>query len=235
MNLWFIRFSDAHDFQKPNDMGALNLMNDCAKAVMEDLPDIVFAYGISDEYSFVIHRGSNLYKRRASKLVSIIVSLFAATYVFKWQTRFSDKQLQYPPAFDGRAICYPEISILRDYLSWRQVDCHINNQYNTCLWSMIRAGKSKDCANNVLKGTRVDFKNEMLFKDYGINYNDLPAIFRKGSYVFRKTVSAAAMMENNVKVCVKQRYVLTIEHGDIISDTFWKENPHILGMKEASL
>ncbi|MCO5597441.1 hypothetical protein L7F22_051519 [Adiantum nelumboides] len=234
-SLFVIRFSDAHGFQKPNDISALNLMNDCAKAVMEDLPDIVFAYGVSDEYSFVIRRESNLYKRRASKLVSIIVSLFAATYVFKWQTHFSDKQLQYPPAFDGRAICYPEISIIRDYLSWRQVDCHINNQYNTCLWSIIRAGKSKDYANNLLKGTRADFKNEMLFKDYGINYNDLPAIFRKGSYVFRKTVSAAAMMEDNVKVCVKQRYVLTIEHGDIISDTFWKENPHILGIKEASL
>ncbi|KAI5066173.1 hypothetical protein GOP47_0018797 [Adiantum capillus-veneris] len=226
----FHRFAEVHDFQKPNDIDALNLMNECAKAVMEDLPDIVFAYGVSDEYSFVIRKESTLYGRRSSKLVSVIVSLFAASYVFKWQTFFPDKKLQYPPAFDGRAVCYPEDSVLRDYLSWRQVDCHINNQYNTCLWSMIKAGKSKDCANNELKGTRADFKNEMLFKQFGINYNDLPAMFRKGSYVFRKKVQSNS--GGGTQVSKKSSFVLTIEHGDIIGDTFWKENPYILGIKE---
>ena len=29
-------------------------MNACAKAVMEDLTDIVFAYGVSDEYRYTI-------------------------------------------------------------------------------------------------------------------------------------------------------------------------------------
>lgn len=224
----FHRFADVHDFRKPNDIDALNLMNECAKAVMEDLPDVVFSYGVSDEYSFIIRRDSNLYKRRASKLVSVIVSLFAATYVFKWPVYFKDKKLQYPPAFDGRAVCYPEESVLRDYLSWRQVDCHINNQYNTCLWSMIKAGKSKDHANNELKGTRADFKNEMLFKEFGINYNDLPGIFRKGSSVFRKKVEESVSIGEGAEVAVKSKYVLMVEHGDIISNTFWKENPHIL-------
>lgn len=229
----FHRFSDAHGFKKPNDLDALNLMNECAKSVMEDLADIVFAYGISDEYSFVIRKESNLYKRRTSKLVSVVVSLFAATYVFKWRDHFPDKQLQYPPAFDGRAVCYPEDSVLRDYLAWRQVDCHINNQYNTCIWSMIKAGKSKDCAHNELKGTRADLKNELLFKTYGINYNDLPGIFRKGSYVYRKKVEESIMVGDGTKVSVKQRYVLTLENGDIISDAFWKEHPYILGIKKA--
>lgn len=36
--------------------------------------------------------------------------------------------LQYTPVFDGRAVCYPTLAILRDYLSWRQADTHINNQ-----------------------------------------------------------------------------------------------------------
>ena len=39
-----------------------------------------------------------------------------------------------------------------------------------------------------LQGTRADFKNEMLFKEFGINYNTLPPIFRKGSYIFRRKV-----------------------------------------------
>lgn len=39
-----------------------------------------------------------------------------------------DTPLKVTPMFDGRAVCYPDISTLRDYLTWRQVDTHINNQ-----------------------------------------------------------------------------------------------------------
>jgi tRNA(His) guanylyltransferase len=44
------RFSDKHAFEKPNDRRGIDLMNAAAKAVLKDLPDIVIAYGISDEY-----------------------------------------------------------------------------------------------------------------------------------------------------------------------------------------
>lgn len=61
----FTRFSQAHAFKKPNDMQALFLMNDCAKAVLEDISDVVFCYGVSDEYSFVLRRTCTLYQRHA--------------------------------------------------------------------------------------------------------------------------------------------------------------------------
>ena len=32
-------------------------------------------------------------------------------------------QPPYLPSFDGRAVIYPNSRILRDYMSWRQVDC----------------------------------------------------------------------------------------------------------------
>lgn len=46
----FGRFSDVHEFEKPNDEQALKLMNSCAVAVLEEFEDIQFAYGVSDEY-----------------------------------------------------------------------------------------------------------------------------------------------------------------------------------------
>lgn len=46
----FGRFSEVNEFEKPNDEKALNLMNCCAIAVLEKYPDIIFAYGYSDEY-----------------------------------------------------------------------------------------------------------------------------------------------------------------------------------------
>ena len=46
----FGRLSEVHEFEKPNDERALNLMNSCAAAVLEEYPDLVFSYGFSDEY-----------------------------------------------------------------------------------------------------------------------------------------------------------------------------------------
>jgi len=65
----------------------------------------------------------------SSKLISLVVSLFSASYAMKWTQFFPETELQYAATFDGRAVCYPSESILRDYLSWRQVDCewHVVN------------------------------------------------------------------------------------------------------------
>ena len=39
---------------KPNDEQALKLMNSCAVAVLKEFQDIVFAYGVSDEYGYLV-------------------------------------------------------------------------------------------------------------------------------------------------------------------------------------
>lgn len=39
-----------------------------------------------------------------------------------------------------------------------------------------------------LQGTTADVKNNLLFEEFKINYNDLPQIFRKGSIIYRKKV-----------------------------------------------
>ena len=59
------RFCDAHEFTKPNDPRALQLMNKSAECVMREFPDMVLAYGQSDEYSFVLKRETTLFSRRA--------------------------------------------------------------------------------------------------------------------------------------------------------------------------
>ena len=46
--------------------------------------------------------------------------------------------LQATPMFDSRAVLYPSDQTLRDYLSWRQADTHINH--------LVRAGRVKQCA-----------------------------------------------------------------------------------------
>jgi tRNA(His) guanylyltransferase len=117
------RFTDAHQFVKPNDIRGLHLMNKCAQACMLSFSDIIMAYGESDEYSFVLRKDSVMYSRRESKISTSIVSCFAANYVFHWAACFPDTVLQYAPQFDSRVVCYPSLRNLRDYFSWRQADC----------------------------------------------------------------------------------------------------------------
>jgi tRNA(His) guanylyltransferase len=59
------RFVETHKYQKPNDIRGIDLMDECAKAVFREMPDIVLAYGQSDEYSFIFERNTKLFNRRA--------------------------------------------------------------------------------------------------------------------------------------------------------------------------
>lgn len=139
----FHKFTEAHGFDKPNDRSGLWLMSKAAACVIEEFNDICCAYGQSDEYSFIFSRNTNIYNRRADKIASVVCSLFTSSYGFYWD-KFCCKKLKYPPAFDSRVILYPTVRNLRDYLSWRQADAHINNLYNTAFWGLVqKCGHSK--------------------------------------------------------------------------------------------
>ncbi|TXG60584.1 hypothetical protein EZV62_015157 [Acer yangbiense] len=108
------------------------------------------------------------------------------------------KELRYSPSFHARAICCASIEVLQAYLAWRQNDCHINNQYETCLGMLVKCGKTESEAQEILKGTQKQEKNELLFQQFGINYKKLPELFRQGSCVFKTEVISPPY---HVKIC----------------------------------
>jgi len=254
----FHKFSDKYAFVKPNDRRALDLMNAAAKAVMTELPDIIIAYGISDEYSFVFHKSCALFERRSSKVVTTVVSTFTAYYVHLWSNFFPDATLTPPlPSFDGRAVQYPTVQNLRDYMSWRQVDCHINNLYNTTFWALINiGGMVHRAAERELAGTLAKDKNEILFQRFQINYNDEPEIYKRGSVVFRdyepvdsSVMQATGSMEEiadeeereisktqaEKERKKKSKARITVQHLDIIKDEFWQRRPWLLSNKPGKI
>uniref|UniRef100_A0A1D1ZGH3 tRNA(His) guanylyltransferase n=1 Tax=Anthurium amnicola TaxID=1678845 RepID=A0A1D1ZGH3_9ARAE len=165
-------------------------------------------------------------ERQESKILSLSVSFFTSVYVMKWKEFFPTQELMYPPAFDGRVICYPRVKIMRDYLKWRQADCHVNNQFNTCFWMLVKSGKTKAQAQKLLEGTQASEKNELLFQQFGINYSMLPAMFRKGSCVFRDKVEETVKLDGS-EGPIKAKKV-KVDHCDIIGEEFWNEHPDIL-------
>ncbi|KIX02942.1 uncharacterized protein Z518_06492 [Rhinocladiella mackenziei CBS 650.93] len=265
----FHKLSNYYNFSKPNDTRALNLMNLAATQVVTSIPELVVAYGVSDEYSFVFHKSTTLFERRSAKLVSTVVSLFTAAYVVLWNSAFVDQgqsenegaelprlSLTMLPTFDGRAVCYPSWENLRDYLSWRQVDCHINNLYNTTFWALVQQGNmSHTAAEEHLKGTVASDKNEILWTRFGINYNNEPEMFRKGSVVYREYALEASPGDDGEGILecetgvenpmsktqmekmrkARQKAKVVTKHVDIIKDEFWIQRPWIRGGRPGRL
>ncbi|KAJ7503327.1 Thg1 C terminal domain-containing protein [Mycena galericulata] len=244
----FHRFSDEHQFTKPNDIRALELMDHAAKDLIEKYPDIVLGFGESDEFSFLIRKSASLYNRRQSKIISTLTSLFTSSYVFRWASYFPDTPLKYPPSFDGRIILYPGIREIRDYFSWRQTDTHINNLYNTVFWALVQqGGESTTQAHTTLKGTVSKQKHEILFSQFNVNYNTLDPRFRKGSTLVREEIveeeshlpgnedptdtsvpGSDAPPVSQMRSRTKPRTRIVVLHCDIIRDEFWDARPDIL-------
>ena len=151
----FHQFASAHHYLKPNDKRALDLMNQAALHVVKlYFPNIICAYGHSDEFSFILSKKSGLFNRRLNKLNSMIVSAFTSAFNFNWTKYFGNNQegnefnnnkdnqfkesikLKYPPVFDSRCVLYTSDEEIKDYLKWRQVDCHVNNLYNTTFYAL---------------------------------------------------------------------------------------------------
>ena len=68
-------------------------------------------------------------------------------------------------------------------------------------------------AEDRLRGTLAHDKNEILFKEYKINYNNEPEMFKKGSIL---------LCEPGKKRTLKVLYV------DLIQESFWAEHSHLL-------
>lgn len=79
----------------------------------------------------------------------------------------------------------------------------------------------------MLEGTLSDFKNELLFSTFGINYAELPAMFRRGSVVLRVTRAVDAVSSRGEPI-VRQKSAVEVVHEDIIRDAFWHAHPHLL-------
>ncbi|SPC65448.1 related to THG1 - protein required for tRNA-His guanylylation at 5 prime end [Ustilago sp. UG-2017b] len=179
----FHKFSALHSFLKPNDPVALELMNESARHVMRSLKGhISLAFGESDEYSFLLRKSTTLYNRRISKITTHMVSLFTSAYVWNWARYFPGKRLEQPPSFDGRLVVYPSEGVVRDYFSWRQADTHINSLYNTTFWALVlKGGRTEQEATKGLERTVSADKHEILYQRFGINYDKLEPMFRKGT------------------------------------------------------
>lgn len=73
-------------------------------------------------------------------------------------------------------------------------------------------------AEKRLCGTVSADKNEILFKEFNINYNHEPEIFKRGTLLIKKNITDPNFVKN----------VIVDIHDDMLKDKFWKEHSSLL-------
>lgn len=74
-------------------------------------------------------------------------------------------------------------------------------------------------------GTVSADKNEILFKEFNINYNNEPNIFKRGTLLLRKSIKN----EN-----LKKTFIVDV-HDDMLKNSYWKDNYDILSSKSTNI
>ena len=133
-----------------------------------------FAYGQSDEYSFVLTdtepAGAALwFDGNVQKMVSVSASLFTAAF----NQAFAADQ---PGAFDARVLVIAQRAEVEKYLLWRQLDASANS---------LNMLASAHFTHQELLGKSSAEKHDLLHAR-GVNWAKQPADFKRGRAVVRE-------------------------------------------------
>lgn len=163
---------------KPFDACFIDIMNETAKYLCENISGAQMAYVQSDEISILIKNYTNLntqpwFDNKIQKMVSLSASLATA----KFNELIKIRYLNYSgnlPTFDSRVFILPTSDVC-NYFIWRQQDC-TRNSIQVLARSMY---SHKECDNK-----NTSQLQEMTFVK-GCNWNDLTVAEKRGRCIIK--------------------------------------------------
>ena len=168
------------DFRRPYDEGMSQLMADTALLLAEET-NACMAYTQSDEITLAWlskePKSQIWFAGRHSKMVSQIAAL-ATLHFYRLLVERMPKYAPRLPSFDGRVWQVPNVEEGANVFLWRELDATKNS---------ISMAAQSVYSHKELHQKNGSQKQEMLFQR-GINWNDYPAFFKRGSYIQRRTV-----------------------------------------------
>ena len=208
--------------RRPYDDAFHEAMVAASKAVMEKSSGSILAYTQSDEITVLLKNDQTFgtephLGNKVQKLTSHLASHATAAF---------NNSLGTQAAFDCRVWVNPVEEIVNQFL-WRQQDA-----FKNCVSTVATFGlreKYKDLkgfsAESLLHGKSTDERQEIIFQELGINMNDYPSKYRRGSCVV------------NESYChLDEKRGSTVERKRWVEDTnipLFSENPgYIMGRYE---
>ncbi|TXG80794.1 MAG: hypothetical protein E6R13_07505 [Spirochaetes bacterium] len=183
-------------FNKPFDDILSNVM-DTATIELCKYMTPAFAYTQSDEVSLVFSTIDNIdaemvFDGKVQKLCSISASKMTAAFnktMLRMLAAFKPEEFnlmekiisgdfaEIDAVFDARVFVIPDIREVANYFVWRQQDCTRNS---------VSMAASANFSHKLLEGKSSSEKQEMLFQEKGINWNDYATKYKRGT-VIKKT------------------------------------------------
>lgn len=165
---------------RPFDYGLRNCMEDAALALCEEIQGAKFAFVQSDEISVLMSdmdsiRTEPWFGYRIQKMASVAASIATAHFGKAWRHIGGSGV----PFFDGRVFSLPPDEVV-NYFIWRQQDATRNS---------IQMAARAVFSHKACHGKNQDELQEMLWSEKGVNWNDYPTEFRRGSCVVQQEES----------------------------------------------
>lgn len=166
--------------KRPYDERMSRLMIDCTKYLVQET-NASCGYTQSDEITLGWFAAAFdceiFFDGRVSKMLSILAAMQSVYFNKNLDKHLPEEYSAKMPTFDCRVWCVPNIMEGANAFLWREHDATKN--------SISMA------ARTYFSHKQVENKNgpqmqEMLWKEKGINWNDYPAFFKRGTFVQRK-------------------------------------------------
>jgi len=167
--------------KKPFDTRLMNLMSATSKFLLEQTGAIL-SYTQSDEISLVIYSPDftkePYFNGRTQKLTSVIAA-YATAYFNKHAGEYLPEKAHLTPVFDCRVWNVPNLHEAANAILWREIDATKNS---------VSAAAQSMFSHKELQGKHMNDMQEMMFQK-GINWNDYPSEFKRGTYHQRVTLN----------------------------------------------
>lgn len=172
----FSRFTKG--LKRPYDERLMSLMQETTKSLVEH-SGAILGYTQSDEISLIMYQPSFhsqiYFNGRIQKLTSVLSSYCTAVFNSKLASMLPEKANKLA-LFDCRVWNVPNLLEAANAILWRELDATKN---------AITMAASCHYSHNQLHKKNGKEKQEMLFQK-GINFNDYPSTFKRGTYICRK-------------------------------------------------
>jgi tRNA(His) 5'-end guanylyltransferase len=182
--------------ERPYCRPLADALDQAALYLCQEMIGCRFAYGQSDEYSFLLtdfekEEAPLWFDGNVQKIVSVSASLFTAAF----NRSFSSQKIA---AFDSRAMVIAQRAEVENYFVWRQLDASANSL------NMLTAAYYSHAE---LQNKSTAEKHEMLHAR-GVNWAKHPADFKRGRVVKRLSEDTGWEIDLTIPIFNRDRQYL---------------------------
>lgn len=160
-------------------------------------------YTQSDEISLVWHapdpNSMVFFDGKIQKLCSVLASMATAAFTRAVLKSGDPEFIAYAdrlPHFDARVFQLPDRASAVKCLHWRELDAAKN---------AVSMAAHHHFGHKATLGLSSAEKQEKLFQEAGVNFNDYPAFFKRGTFVRRETVERTLTEAERMRIPANRR------------------------------